>query len=113
MIKLISFGHKVGTPEADIHVDCRPLKNPHGDPKLRPLDGRDAPVRKFVADDYRTPNLLKSVVNKAQDGQTIAFGCFGGRHRSVAMAEMAGESLKAAGHKVEIHHRELRERRTL
>lgn len=113
MIRLISFGHKFGEPEASRHIDCRSLKNPHSDPRMRPLSGLDTKVRRFVADDHRTPTMLKNVVNSAQDGETIAFGCYGGRHRSVALAEMVGEALKAKGAQVEILHRELRERRKL
>lgn len=113
MITLISFGHKFGEPEADRTMDCRPLRNPHSDPKMRNLTGMDAKVREFVASDYRTPNMLKRILSVAKDGETIAFGCYGGRHRSVAMAEMVGAALKASGAQVEIHHRELRERRKL
>lgn len=113
MITLISFGHKFGEPEADRTMDCRSLKNPHSDPKMRNLTGMDDKVRKFVAADYRTPNMVKHILSKIEDGETVAFGCYGGRHRSVAMAEMVGEALKAKGDEVEIHHRELRERRKL
>lgn len=113
MIKLISFGHKIGEPPADTHVDCRPLKNPHYVTQLRTMDGRDAEVQTFVAADYRTPGMLKSVLSRAKDGQKIAFGCYGGRHRSVSIAELVGEALKAQGHEVEIFHRELKDRRTL
>lgn len=113
MITLISFGYKFGEPEADRTMDCRPLRNPHSDPKLRNLSGLDDKVRKFVASDYRLPNMLKHILSKVQDGETVAFGCFGGRHRSVAMVEMVGEALKERGLEVEVHHRELRERRKL
>lgn len=113
MIKIVSFGHKFGEPEADRKADCRSLRNPHHDPKLKRLTGRDKPVRDFVSEDSKTFHLVERVLSVAQDGETIAFGCFGGRHRSVALAEMVGEALKARGHEVEIHHRELREKRVL
>lgn len=113
MITLISFGHKFGEPEADRKVDCRPLRNPHSDPKLRNLTGKDKPVRDYVVADNRTAPVVSRIMSVAKDGETIAFGCFGGRHRSVAMAEMVGEALKEKGHAVTIHHRELKERRTL
>lgn len=113
MITIISFGHKFGVPEADRTADCRSLRNPHHDPKLKPLTGKDKPVQDYVSADSKTFHLVDRVVSVAQDGETIAFGCFGGRHRSVALAEMVGQLLKAKGHAVEIHHRELRERRQL
>lgn len=113
MITLLSFGHKFGVPAADRTADCRSLRNPHHDPKLKPLTGRDKAIRDFVAADGKTSALVARVLSVATDGETIAFGCFGGRHRSVAVAEMVGEALKAQGHEVTIHHRELREKRQL
>lgn len=113
MITLISFGHKFGEPEADRTVDCRSLRNPHSDPKLRNLTGKDMPVRNYVVGDSRTAHVISRIMSVAKDGETIAFGCYGGRHRSVALAEMVGEALKNNGHSVTIHHRELKERRSL
>lgn len=111
MIKLISFGYKFGEAEADRVIDCRPLRNPHSDPKLKPLTGKDRAVQDFVIADRRTPDLIRRVLSRAADGETIAFGCFGGRHRSVSLVELVAEALKAGGHTVRIQHRELRENR--
>lgn len=113
MITLLSFGHKFGVPAADRTADCRSLRNPHHDPKLKPLTGRDKAIRDFVAADAKTAVLVDRILSVATDGETIAFGCYGGRHRSVAVVEMVGKALKDRGYEVEVHHRELREKRQL
>ncbi len=96
---VVSFGFKYGIPvDADMVVDMRFLPNPHWDPALRPLTGQDAPVRDAVvsrpeAVDFldRYESMLATLTgNFVQQGKrflTVAMGCTGGRHRSVAMAE--------------------------
>ena len=110
MITLVSFGYKFGAPPDTVHVhDCRKLRNPHNEPGLRESDGRDPAVKTFVERSKGFAAIYETAKAEAKGfGQiTIAFGCYGGRHRSVALAELLHEDLKRAGHDVRVRHREL------
>jgi len=121
-VSVQSFSYKRGRPLGiDIVLDVRFLKNPHWDPDLRPLDGRDARVAAFVAADPRlapffdrvrelTLSLLPEYRDEGKAHLAIGFGCTGGQHRSVALAEMLAEALAEAGWGVSIRHRELERR---
>ena len=114
-----SFAYKRGAPrDADIVFDVRFLRNPHWDPKLRPLDGRDAPVGEFVAADPTfqpfverfndiTSLLLPAYKDAGKSYLTIALGCTGGQHRSVFAVETIAKNLAERGWQVSIRHREL------
>jgi UPF0042 nucleotide-binding protein len=114
-----SFGFKHGVPiDADMVLDVRFLPNPHWDEALRPFSGLDDNVRDFVlgqslAEDFltRVQDLLHLIVpayvSEGRSYLTIAIGCTGGRHRSVAMAEEIGRRLTAAGHHPRITHRDI------
>lgn len=114
-----SFSYKRGLPRAiDMVFDCRFLSNPHWQPDLRPLDGRDARVAAHVAEDplfapfYAkvvdlTRFLLPAFVREGKSHLSIAFGCTGGQHRSVALAESLAKTLADDGQQVSIRHREL------
>ena len=118
-ISLVSFGYPHGLPrEADLVFDVRFLRNPHYDPLLRPLTGRDPSVAAYVlADpDYeiffrRVTDLLDLLLPRfVQEGKkyvTIAIGCTGGRHRSVTSVERLARYLQAASWRVSITHREI------
>lgn len=118
-ITVASFGFSRGIPDnADLVFDVRFLPNPHYDTELRPLTGLDNPVRSFIESRPETDEFLRHVdplvdfllPRYAAEGKsylTIAFGCTGGRHRSVALAEMVGERLSAAGHTVQTAHHHL------
>jgi UPF0042 nucleotide-binding protein len=119
-LQLISFGYKNGVPlEADVVFDCRFMENPFYIDKLRPLNGLDAPVREFVLGQQITPKFLDNVhdfLNLALPGYeaegrsrlTVAFGCTGGQHRSVAIAEDVAARWRAEnGGPVSVWHREL------
>lgn len=97
-LRLMSFGFKNGAPiDADNVFDVRSLPNPYYDPALRPLDGRDEPVRRYVFSPegenfYQSLQaMVRRLVAAAQTSgrltYTIAIGCTGGQHRSVAIAE--------------------------
>jgi RNase adapter protein RapZ len=98
-ISLITFGYSYGLPsDVDIVFDCRFLPNPHWIDELRPLTGLDEPVARYVLDQEPAQHFLDDVVNMlewqipafAKEGKSylsIAIGCTGGRHRSVAIAE--------------------------
>jgi UPF0042 nucleotide-binding protein len=118
-VTLLSFGYPRGLPrEADLVLDMRFLRNPHYDPALRPMTGRDAPVAAFVEGDpdfgpfwARMTGLLDLLLPRyASEGKkylTIALGCTGGRHRSVLVAERLAAHLAGGGWRTEIVHREL------
>jgi RNase adapter protein RapZ len=113
-----SFGFKHGIPlDVDFVFDVRCLPNPHYDPKLRPMTGRDAPVKSFleqqpmVHDMYQDiqnfiARWLPSFVQENRSYLTIAIGCTGGQHRSVHIVEELGKHFSQQ-QKVLIRHREL------
>lgn len=98
-VALVSFGYSYGIPrDVDLVFDCRFLPNPHWDEHLRPLTGLDEPVSEFVLSQEPAQHFLRDVSNLlawqipafAAEGKSylsIAIGCTGGRHRSVAVAE--------------------------
>jgi UPF0042 nucleotide-binding protein len=114
-----SFSFRLGIPrEADLVFDVRFLVNPHWDPDLRPLTGRDAPVAARIAADPDFPaffqhltDLLRPLLPRYnQEGKsylTIAVGCSGGRHRSVTVAGRLAEWLSGLGLTVGLSHRDL------
>ena len=116
---VISFGYKYGLPvDADLVVDCRFLPNPHWVPELRPLTGKDPAVRDYVLSQVGALPLLDAysrVLELIGDGYlregkryaTIAVGCTGGKHRSVAMAEELCARLEATGVDASVVHRDL------
>jgi RNase adapter protein RapZ len=116
---VISFGYKYGLPvDADLVVDCRFLPNPHWVPELRPLTGKDPAVRDYVLSQAGAVPLLDAysrVLELIGDGYlregkryaTIAVGCTGGKHRSVAMAEELCARLAATGVDASVVHRDL------
>ncbi len=116
-----SFSYRRGLPrEADLVFDARFLANPHYDPALRPLTGRDEAVARHVERDpdfgrffAALTGLLEPLLPRfAAEGKsylTIAIGCTGGRHRSVAIAERLTHWLRDKGQQVDLRHRELEE----
>lgn len=122
--KIVSFGYKHGLPiDVDIVMDCRFLPNPHWVEELRPLTGVDEPVRDYVLAQPLTAAFLERMermlglvmpayVQEGKSYLTIAFGCTGGQHRSVAIAEAVGKILERGGHEPSITHRDLRKAST-
>ncbi|WP_112311911.1 RNase adapter RapZ [Pseudogemmobacter bohemicus] len=118
-VSLQSFSYRRGLPRGvDMVFDCRFLKNPHWNPALRALDGRDHDVQSFLAQDPNfapfldrvrdlTEFLLPAQVDEGKAHLAIGFGCTGGQHRSVAMVELMGSALAQAGWPVSKRHREL------
>ncbi len=118
VVSVLSFSYRKGLPrEADLVFDVRFLANPHYDARLRPMTGIDRPVqnyidadpkfRKFLQDleDFLLP-LLPAYRLEGKSYLTIAFGCTGGRHRSIATAELFAERLRAAGWSPLVRHRD-------
>jgi len=118
-ISLLTFGYKYGVPyDIDLLFDVRFLKNPYFVPDLKPLSGDDPRVRTFVLTDPdaialigQLEGLFKFLIPLFEREQrsylTIAIGCTGGRHRSVAIAGRLQESLQALGYAVSLKHRDL------
>jgi UPF0042 nucleotide-binding protein len=118
-VDLVSFGYKHGLPlDVDLVLDCRFLPNPHWVDDLRPLPGTDQRVRDFVLDQADTKEFLDLLDNLFElvlpayerEGKaylSIAIGCTGGRHRSVAIADALAARLEAAGRPAKVHHRDL------
>lgn len=117
-----SFSYKRGLPMgADVVFDCRFLRNPYWSEDLRRKDGRDASVQDYIAEDPRfdafaaqvaqlIETLLPAYRDEGRAHLTVAFGCTGGQHRSVAMAENLHRHLADAGWQVSKRHRELERR---
>jgi UPF0042 nucleotide-binding protein len=116
---VVSFGYKHGIPQdVDIVFDCRFLPNPFWIEELRPYSGLDEPVRKWVLgqpesaafleklDDLLT-SILPAFVREGKSYLTIAMGCTGGRHRSVALAEALAKRLGGQGEGVSVFHRDI------
>ncbi|MDE1914651.1 MAG: RNase adapter RapZ [Sphingomonadales bacterium] len=118
-ITVSSFGFSRGMPPvADFVFDMRFLDNPHWDKTLRPMTGQDAPIAQFIRRDpafdeafQRIRDLLLMLIPRFQaQGKAyvhIAFGCTGGKHRSVFMAEQIGAALRASGFSPTMLHRNL------
>jgi UPF0042 nucleotide-binding protein len=121
-LSVVSFGFKYGLPvDADLVADCRFLPNPHWIPELAPMTGQDAPVRDYILAQsgareflYHYAELLHVVIpGYEREGKrfvTLAVGCTGGKHRSVAIAgELAARVAGAlgAGADVQVVHRDL------
>ena len=118
-VHVVSFGFKYGLPlDADHVVDVRFLANPYWISELRHLTGRDEPVRDYVlglpgATDFITryadalEPVLAGYLNEDKRYVTIAVGCTGGKHRSVALSEAVAAELRTRGHRTAVTHRDL------
>jgi len=116
---VVSFGYKFGLPlDVDVVFDCRFLPNPFWLEELRPFSGLDAPVREYVLAQPETKEFLDKVdglltgiipsfEREGKSYLTIALGCTGGRHRSVALAEALGERFRGHGTAVSVFHRDV------
>jgi UPF0042 nucleotide-binding protein len=117
--RIVSFGYKHGLPvDVDIVLDCRFLPNPHWVAELRPQTGLDDDVRTYVLEqdsagaflqhlDRLLGLLVPAYVAEGKAYLTLAFGCTGGRHRSVAIAEAVAGLLAARGVESTVVHRDI------
>jgi RNase adapter protein RapZ len=118
-ISVMSFGFKHGLPlDVDSVFDARFLPNPHWVDELRPLTGLDGPVRDFVLGQPEAMEFVRKVddllgfllpayLKEGKSYLTVAVGCTGGRHRSVALAEELGERVRRRGYDPVVYHRDL------
>ncbi len=118
-LSIMSFGFARGVPRnADLVLDMRFLRNPHWVPELKAMTGLQAPVSDYVSDDPAYPEAIERIdgllalllPRYAAEGKsyvTVAFGCTGGKHRSVHVAEAIGSRLRGRGFSPTIVHRDL------
>jgi UPF0042 nucleotide-binding protein len=116
---ILSFGYKHGLPlDTDLVIDCRFQPNPHWVEALKPLTGLDEPVRRYVLDQEISGEfldeltsllqlLLPAYVREGKSYLTLALGCTGGHHRSVAIAEEIAARLRARGYEPKVSHRDI------
>jgi UPF0042 nucleotide-binding protein len=120
VVSVVSFGYKHGIPpEADLVFDARFLPNPNFVPRLRRLTGNDPRVTAYLRRQADTPAFLRRVLalvgfvlprhdREGRSYLTIAVGCTGGRHRSVAVASAVGAAVRGKGYTVRVYHRDLK-----
>ena len=116
---VLSFGYRHGVPlDVDLVLDCRFLPNPHWVEELRPRTGLEEPVRDYVLGFPQTREflsrlehlldlLLPAYIEEGKSYLTIALGCTGGRHRSVALVEEVAERLRLRGFAPRVTHRDI------
>jgi UPF0042 nucleotide-binding protein len=119
LISVVSFGYRFGIPtDADLVFDVRFLPNPHFVPKFRPFSGKDARVARYIRSFPQTGEFLRRIerlllyliphyIREGKSYLTIGFGCTGGRHRSVTMAEAVVKALARRGYSAKVVHRDL------
>ena len=119
MVQVTSFGFRHGIPsDSDLVFDVRFLPNPNYIPEFKPLTGRHPSVARYVRSFPQTQEFIKRIsdllqyllphyIHEGKSYLTISFGCTGGQHRSVMMAEEFRERLAKAGYKVKGTHRDI------
>jgi len=119
LVSCVSFGFRHGVPEeADLVFDVRFLPNPHFVPEFRQLTGRHPRVAKYIRSFPQTQEfihrisdllvyLLPHYIREGKSYLTISFGCTGGQHRSVMIAEEVGKRLRKAGYRMKVVHRDM------
>lgn len=122
-VEVLSFGFKYGLPiDADMVMDVRFLPNPHYIDELRPLTGLDASVYQYVMAQPATEEFYNKFIDlidftlplyqdEGKSSVTIAIGCTGGQHRSIALAERIGEHIESRGFTTNISHRDQHKRK--
>lgn len=118
LVSCVSFGFRHGVPDdADLLFDVRFLPNPHFVPEFRPLTGRHPKVAKYIRSFPQTTEFIQRIsellvyllphyIHEGKSYLTIAFGCTGGQHRSVMIAEDVAKRLKKAGYRIKVVHRD-------
>jgi UPF0042 nucleotide-binding protein len=119
VLTILSFGFSRGVPRnADLMFDMRFLRNPHWDADLRPKTGLDPQVAAYIAQDPayeeavgKIEDLLTTLLPRYSEGGkayiTVAFGCTGGKHRSVHVSERVAKHLQGAGFSPTLLHRNI------
>jgi UPF0042 nucleotide-binding protein len=119
LVSVVSFGFRYGIPaDADLVFDVRFLPNPHFVPRLRPFSGKDPRVARYIRSFPQTGEFLRRIeslllyliphyIQEGKSYLTVALGCTGGRHRSVALAEIIKRAIKKKGYSAKVVHRDL------
>jgi UPF0042 nucleotide-binding protein len=119
LVSCVSFGYRHGVPEdADLVFDVRFLPNPHYVPEFRPLTGRDPRVARYIRSFPQAKkfiprisdllvDLMPHYIHEGKSYLTLGFGCTGGQHRSVMIAEEVSKRLHKAGYRVKVVHRDM------
>jgi RNase adapter protein RapZ len=119
LVSVVSFGFRYGIPaDADLVFDVRFLPNPHFVPRLRPYSGKDRRVARYIRSFPQTGEFLRRIeslltyliphyIREGKSYLTVALGCTGGRHRSVALAEVIRRALERKGFSAKVVHRDL------
>jgi UPF0042 nucleotide-binding protein len=119
LVSVVSFGYRYGVPsDADLVFDVRFLPNPHFVPSLRGFTGKDAKVRRYIRSFPQTGEFLKRIngllayliphyIQEGKSYLTIAFGCTGGKHRSVMLGEEVRSALEKHGFSAKVTHRDI------
>jgi UPF0042 nucleotide-binding protein len=119
MVSVVSFGYRFGIPsDADLVFDVRFLPNPYFIPRLRKFSGRNPKVARYIRSFPQTSEFLRRVegllkyliphyIREGKSYLTIAFGCTGGRHRSVMLAEEIRHALAGRGYTAKVVHRDM------
>jgi UPF0042 nucleotide-binding protein len=119
LVSVVSFGYKYGVPtDSDLVFDVRFLPNPHFVPALRRFTGKDAKVRRYIQSFPQTGEFLRRIeglltyliphyIAEGKSYLTIAFGCTGGRHRSVMLGESVKKAMEKHGYSAKVVHRDI------
>jgi len=119
LVSLVSFGYRYGIPaDADLVFDVRFLPNPHFVPQLRKYSGKDRRVARYIRSFPQTGEFLRRIeglltyliphyIREGKSYLTIAFGCTGGHHRSVTLAEALRRALERRGYTAKVVHRDI------
>src|SRR3989449_538789 len=119
LVSCVSFGFRHGVPEdADLVFDVRFLPNPHFVPEFRPLTGQHPKVAKYIRSFPQTKEFIQRIsellvyllphyIHEGKSYLTISFGCTGGQHRSVLIAEQIRKTLADAGFQAKVNHRDI------
>jgi UPF0042 nucleotide-binding protein len=119
LVSVVSFGFRYGIPaDADLVFDVRFLPNPHFVPRLRPFSGKDRRVARYIRSFPQTNEFLRRTeslltyliphyIREGKSYLTVAIGCTGGRHRSVALAEVIRHAIQKKGFAAKVVHRDL------
>jgi UPF0042 nucleotide-binding protein len=119
LVSIVSFGYRYGVPsDADLVFDVRFLPNPHFVPRLRRFTGKDPKVRRYIQSFPQTAEFLRRIeglltyliphyIREGKSYLTIAFGCTGGKHRSVMLAESVRKALDRRGFSTKVFHRDI------
>jgi UPF0042 nucleotide-binding protein len=119
LVSVVSFGYRYGVPtDADLVFDVRFLPNPHFVPSLRGYTGKDGKVRRYIHSFPQTGEFLRRMngllayliphyIREGKSYLTIAFGCTGGKHRSVMLGEEVKNALEKHGFSAKVTHRDI------